>query len=226
MKQLNKVISVHNTELLLVNVSINDIEDECPLCKHKIDPIVLNSYFNDSEQFEFEMVLKCPNGDCNSLFLSQYAVSFKDTYSLQKSYPKNYIMKDFSEIIKGISPNFVQIYNQALAAEEMRLDMIIGVGYRKALEFLIKDYLIYKFPDDSESIVSQLFMHCVNKYFKDTKIKSCIERATWLGNDETHYTRKWIDKDIKDLKLLIDVVIAGLENELYSEKYVNEMQKV
>jgi hypothetical protein len=33
--------------------------------------------------------------------------------------------------------------------------------------------------------------------------ESMAERATWLGNDETHYIRKWEDKDLQDMKRLI-----------------------
>ena len=36
---------------------------------------------------------------------------------------------------------FLTIYNQSLSAEDNNLDQIAGIGYRKALEFLIKDYL-------------------------------------------------------------------------------------
>jgi hypothetical protein len=50
------------------------------------------------------------------------------------------------------------------------------------------------------------------------------ERATWLGNDETHYVRKWEDKDINDLKILIKVTLHWIEMELLTEQYKTEMQ--
>lgn len=55
-------------------------------------------------------------------------------------YPKDIV---FSDIINEISPGFVKIYNQAHEAEIRLLDDIVGGGYRKALEFLIKDICIY-----------------------------------------------------------------------------------
>jgi hypothetical protein len=36
-----------------------------------------------------------------------------------------------------VSPTFVEIYNQSLAAEAMRLSQLTGIGLRKALEFLV-----------------------------------------------------------------------------------------
>lgn len=59
---------------------------------------------------------------------------------LQKSEPISPSCKEFDSEIQEISPSFVKIYNQALAAEELNLSEIAGMGYRKSLEFLIKDF--------------------------------------------------------------------------------------
>lgn len=56
---------------------------------------------------------------------------------------------NFSEEIKRISPRFIKVYEQSMIAEENELDEIDGVGLRKALEILVKDYLIDKSPDDA-----------------------------------------------------------------------------
>jgi len=45
---------------------------------------------------------------------------------------------------------------------------------------------------------------CIQQYIDNEKIKLVSKRAVWIGNDETHYVRKWIEKDIEDLKRLID----------------------
>ena len=47
--------------------------------------------------------------------------------------------------------------------------------------------------------------------------------ATWLGNDETHYVKKWENKDITDLKNLIDLTLAWIGLELKTEEYTNDM---
>lgn len=51
---------------------------------------------------------------------------------------------------QAISPRFVTIYEQAMRAAQMGYDELVGMGYRKALEFLIKDYLIGKQTYDIE----------------------------------------------------------------------------
>lgn len=39
------------------------------------------------------------------------------------------------------------------------------------------------------------------------QLKTAASRATWLGNDQTHYEQKYQDKDISDLKRLIDLSV-------------------
>ncbi|MBP2259149.1 hypothetical protein [Virgibacillus alimentarius] len=51
------------------------------------------------------------------------------------------------------------------------------------------------------------------------------ERATWLGNDETHYVRQWENKDLQDLKNLIDLTVYFISKNLKAKKYKEEMAK-
>ena len=51
------------------------------------------------------------------------------------------------------------------------------------------------------------------------------KRAVWLGNDETHYVRVWADKDVNNLKHLIDLTIRWIENEIETERVLQEMTK-
>ena len=37
-------------------------------------------------------------------------------------------------------------------------------------------------------------------YLDEPNIRDSAERAAWLGNDETHYLRRWEEQDIQDLK--------------------------
>ena len=52
-----------------------------------------------------------------------------------------------------------------------------------------------------------------------------INRDTTLGNDETHYERRWTDKDIQDLKRLLTMTINAIDNELLAKKYEAEMKE-
>lgn len=118
---------------------------------------------------------------------------------------------------------FQVIYNQANSAEQLNLLEICGVGYRKAFEFLIKDYAKKNYPDEIETIEKKALGRCINDYVEDERIKKVAKRAVWLGNDETHYVRKWEGKDLNDLKKLIELSLHWIEMEVLTESFEEDM---
>ncbi len=50
------------------------------------------------------------------------------------------------------------------------------------------------------------------------------ERAAWLGNDETHYQRKWTDKDISDLKTVISLAEHWIDISMETDKCLSEIK--
>jgi len=120
--------------------------------------------------------------------------------------------KTFSNEIEKYSKNFILIYNQALKAEVNSLTEICGLGYRKAFEFLIKDYLIKKNKkEEHKKIKEMLIAPCINTYVTDDQIKLLSHRVLWLGNDHAHYTKRWKGKTLEDLKKLIDLTIQWIK---------------
>ncbi|MCL6446104.1 MAG: hypothetical protein K6T83_22115, partial [Alicyclobacillus sp.] len=127
----------------------------------------------------------------------------------------------FSEHITELSPSFVEIYNQASEAEHHGLDQVAGPGYRKCLEFLIKDYVIKR--TEKDSVKREQLMSVIMNHIHHDRIKEIAKRAAWLGNDETHYERRWEDRDIQDLKKLINLVVHYIEMELEADQYEEAM---
>jgi hypothetical protein len=136
--------------------------------------------------------------------------------------PRNYSQP--TELTK-ISPDFCSIYNQAHKAEQLGLLLVSGPGYRKALEFLVKDYLTSQQTTEEakKDIADSPLMACIKKYVTDTRMKTTAERATWLGNDETHYIRKWEDKDLQDMKNLIQLTCYWIQSEHLTSAAALEM---
>lgn len=133
--------------------------------------------------------------------------------------PPQSVKIDFSQGIQELSPQFIKVYKQAGEAEFLKLDELSGMGYRKALEFIIKDYLISIHPSDAELIKKEYLKPCIVNRIVDHNIKSCAERAAWLGNDETHYIRKWANPDIENLKILLKLTVGFIENDLLAKKF-------
>jgi hypothetical protein len=207
------------------NVYVDNHPHECGLCHKNVDPKFLSGAFvrgDKNSALLLEAAFQCTNGECNSLIIGYYERRGDGYFYLLKHAPIVPKGKGFNPEISEVSPNFVEIYNQSSLAEQTGLSLISGIGYRKALEFLIKDYLIFLVPDDEEDIKKMPLNQCINK-MENHDIKEIAKRATWIGNDEAHYTRKWEDKDINDLKKLIDVTMFFISMTISAKKYLQEM---
>lgn len=78
-------------------------------------------------------------------------------------------------------------------------------------------------PEKEEEILKAFLGSCIKEYVEDGKVKECAKRATWLGNDETHYVRKWGTKDIEDLRTLIRLVVNWIESDVLTNQYLKDM---
>lgn len=205
-KKMENMLSSKDSTLIF------DEETVCPICKHGISPIYISSTLNSEHSATVFNYCRA----CNSSFISNYAISKSGESSssyyyynseLLSSEPNKYSKQVFDEGIINISAQFEKIYNQALAAESNGLDEIAGLGYRKSLEFLIKDFAIHLNPDDEETIKVNWFKKVIDDYIPDTTIKLLVERSTWIGNDEAHYLRKQTDRDVSDMKKFIQAIV-------------------
>jgi hypothetical protein len=129
----------------------------------------------------------------------------------------------YSQTIRDISSNFIDIYEQAEQAENIGLKDICGVGYRKALEFLIKDYIIKNDPSLKQTVEKKLLATCINNHIQNQRIVDIAKRAVWLGNDETHYIRKWEGMDITHMKQLIALTVHWIETEELTTQMIAAM---
>ena len=87
----------------------------------------------------------------------------------------------------------------------------------------MKDYTISLDPTKADAIKKKFLGAVISDHIDDQSIKECARRATWLGNDETHYIREWETKDIKDLKALITLTAGWISAHLLTKKYLSEM---
>lgn len=195
----------------------------CPLCHHHISVDGITGIFNNNTN-QAEILFQCNNHSCKRLFIGTYD-NVRPAQLINVT-PQKMKPVELNDKIQKLSSSFYKIYAQALEAEALGLDEITGVGLRKALEFLIKDYCVYKNPTKEEDIKKTLLMQTINTYMSEaSKLRSVATKAVWLGNDETHYVRKWEDKDISHLKMLIDLTLHWIESELLTDEFEHSMSK-
>lgn len=191
----------------------------CPLCNTGTDARVLSSFYIQHEDLScyIFVLFFCPI--CESCFMGTYKCSYPDGVNdaqlLQLHLvPSSKKTSYFSERISSLSPKFVEIYHQAEKAEQLGLSEICGMGYRKSLEFLVKDFAISISPESAEVIKVKLLSPCIDDHIDNKRLKALAKASAWIGNDETHYIRKHENYTTNDLKSFITAMVTFIDSEL------------
>lgn len=121
--------------------------------------------------------------------------------------------RKYSNAINSISPKFETIYLQAISAEKSGLDEICGMGYRKAFEFLLIDYLFHKnlLVSEQEARKFKSLQGFIELLKDDIVIHKLLAHTAWVGNEFCHYFRKWESKEVADLKEMIQIIVEWVD---------------
>lgn len=199
-----------------------ELPSQCPICDTAYGEFPKSSfYISDYSGSFLYSIFFCPH--CQQCFMVKYSTfsvspGFADVGQIKCIYPRPSHITNFPEQLKQLSPQFVKIYNQAELAEAAGLTEICGIGYRKALEFLIKDYAIHKNPDLSNEIKNKPLAKCIDQYITSDSIITLAKRSAWIGNDETHYVRKHEELNFTDMKTFIEATQYFISMNLVVEK--------
>lgn len=208
------------------------IDDICPNCSKPTNPQLVSQGCNEimPGKDSFYVTLRCLG--CYHYWIEEFVRDlYSDSYSpITHIKVKPQLPSDIpiSNDLELISPVGKEIYVQSLRAEQEHLDLIAGIGYRKALEFFVKDFSILTNPGDEEKITKMSLKQVIEDYIEDKELKTCALASTYIGNDEGHYYRKNPDKNLADLKNYIHGVIYYLEmklNFLDAQELVNRSKK-
>ncbi|GEL67235.1 DUF4145 domain-containing protein [Marinilactibacillus psychrotolerans] len=138
-------------------------------------------------------------------------------FNIAVSYPKTLSTHELPNKLTERYHRFVKVYKQAQLAEEEDLDELAGMGYRKAIEILLTDYLLEHTPENVESEwLTNPKTTLGNKInvLPSERIKGLAKTISFIGNDETHYTRIHDDQDINSLKVFAKSLISEIDHEL------------
>lgn len=220
MKKEVTIINLHHTPASF-NATLK-LPSQCPICKTGYADPPLISYLiqsDDSVEAPYLYTLYfCPH--CEKCFMIKYiTLGPYDHFDAEiwEIFPHPNNCTDFPARISNLSSKFVEIYTQAEKAENSGLSEICGLGYRKALEFLLKDFAIHTHPESAEQIKSAPLSQCVKKYISMENIRTLAERSAWLGNDEAHYIKKHNDRDVSDMKSFIEACVYFISMTLVTE---------
>lgn len=118
----------------------------------------------------------------------------------------------FSEHICNLSPRFVQTYSESDTAYKNGLLTICGGGFRKALEYLVYDYAVFKYPDKEDEIQKKDLYGRINTYLSAAEdIQDLADAARKLGNDFTHIITKGdSDYSLENLRAFITLLASDI----------------
>ena len=77
------------------------------------------------------------------------------------------------------------------------------------------------YPSEIHAVRSEFLGTCINNRVDNARLKTVASRAVWLGNDYAHYTRKYEDFDIANLKHFIDACLHWIQMELLTDQAEN-----
>ena len=186
---------------------------QCPHCGICCDPLILGSTFISPftakpPQFVF-LIFQCTA--CKKLFTATYEVTNGKSHICCMTPFKPLVFVD--ELIEKTSPRFIEVYNQAIRAKENGDLNLAAVGYRSALEILIKDYAINDLHEPSEKVVKLDLFHAISNYLSSDTVNAA-DVVRILGNDHTHYERKYPELDFKVLQEYMDIFIHSIRVKL------------
>ena len=188
-----------------------DLPDICPNCGLGIIPTFLG-YSHATSAPYVGIIFECPSckkiGFANFFLYTEktsaWVADLKngDDENFSKCiavYPEKIYTPTIPKAMKNYYPEFYEVYSQAHIAEQKNLDKITGMAYRKALENLVKNYLLETFPDKHDEILDESLGKSISR-ITYPKIQSLARAASWIGNDETHMVKKNPDWEVKDMK--------------------------
>lgn len=182
----------------------------CPYCNMGTDATYEQKYiasFNGNTL----LIATCKCTACGKMFLF---VCEKDDKQIAKNvciYPEVSVKPFVNKHLAAISERFIDIYNQALEAEFAGHFDLAAIGFRTALEILIKDYAINILKEPEASVTSKKLCPAIGEYLHQEEMVKTADVVRILGNDYTHYKRKYPEHDFALLKKYMEIFLSQIE---------------
>ena len=106
---------------------------------------------------------------------------------------------------------FIDMYNQALQSEFNKNLELAAIGYRSALEILVKDYAIKELGQNPKEVISKKLCPAIGAYLNQEDLVKTADVVRILGNDYTHYERKYPQHDFELLKGYMEIFLKQIE---------------
>lgn len=153
---------------------------------------------------------KCTN--CNLLFIAMYHRKDGNNTFLG-SFPQ-YKETELPDDIQNCSPRFCDLYYQAQSCRRSGSLDLAAMGYRSALECLIKDFAINELHENTDTVSKKTLADSIITYLDGEELIASADVVRILGNDYTHFQRKFPEYDIELLEDYLNIFIDQIQIKL------------
>ena len=186
----------------------------CPHCGAYQDGILsTRTLFEKQDNYRFGVIsYKCTH--CAKFYLVTYRIDLSAKIAeFVGFYPTQTVTYE-NAVLQEYFPRFIDSYNQALRAE-LRGDIeLSAVGYRQALECLIKDYAIQELGMDRADVSNKKLVKAIAEYLGESDLAATADVVRILGNDYAHYERRYPEHDFALLKRYMEIFVKLVETKL------------
>ncbi|MDE1472725.1 hypothetical protein [Eubacterium limosum] len=194
-----------------VHLATYTIPKKCPHCDVPNSPVRRGYYISGYNDAVVQIFIWCCT-NCGKHYITLHSRKDSSDKALQflAIYPHTKEI-EFSEHIKTLSPRFVEIYNESAASEQLGNLTVAGIGYRLALEILVKDYAIKELSVDSKKAAETKLETAIKEFLPGIDIKYAADVVRMKGNDYSHYHEKYDSVDFETFKEYLDIFIQTVD---------------
>lgn len=181
----------------------------CPFCGIETDATTLSvSQINyKADSWLYVVAYKCTL--CQKRFVGLYEkikVNGHEKLDYIEVLPRQ-AGKELPECLAVISPRFIEVHKEAEGAESFGFTDLAAMGYRKALEILVKDFAISELGKTEEEVAAKKLEVAIGLYLQQEELVKTADVVRILGNDHTHYKEKYPDFDFTLLKHYYEIFL-------------------
>lgn len=181
----------------------------CPFCGFGTDaPFIKNEIFSFNSHHLLAATCQCTSCRKTFFFMCEYEQSSSYKPIL---YPEISFVPYENQTLSAISERFIDMYNQALQCEFVGNIELAAIGYRSALEILIKDFAINELSQDPSDVSKKKLCAAIGEYLNQPDLVKTADVIRILGNDYTHYERKYPEHDFTLLKGYMEIFLKQIE---------------
>lgn len=181
----------------------------CPFCGYGTDaPFLEKNTYSFNEHNIIVATCRCTSCGKTFFFASEY---HKDSLYQPVTIPAISYTSYENKILSSISERFIDMYNQALQSEFVGNIELAAIGYRAALEILVKDFAIGELQKPIEEVKRKKLHDAIGEYLSQNELVNTADVIRILGNDYTHYERKYPQHDFELLKSYMEIFLKQIE---------------